>query len=250
MPNLCDLDDTLCRDNKGLSRDQMPQIESEKSCAALQKEGGPVAEAVEAAGGYMNSKKTVLAQVLDRFKRLGVEVHETTAPAGWLRATQGEINADKVEKMAESMTLKELTKGRILVSRDGFIVDGHHRWATLIQKGHWTELMDVYAVGMDIDDLLNELRASPGVYAAGMDGEPLPPDEQVMFKNSVSSKFVGGGEKTAGLRQASFNRGADARREFLERAVIRLASRREGLGGLLKFISDDRAVRGVLRGTM
>lgn len=86
-----------------------------------------------------------------------IQVVLTKLPPGQLRATQQELEQTKVMGMVESAKAGTFTpystpdgKGAVQVTQDGYILDGHHRWAAttiLIQQGviPASTLMDVLA---------------------------------------------------------------------------------------------------------
>lgn len=78
---------------------------------------------------------------------------------GNLRATQKEINAEKVEQMRG----KNLGGKPILVSKDSYILDGHHRWASLLADDAGT-LIRVIQVSLPIKLLLAVSHEFPGSF--------------------------------------------------------------------------------------
>ena len=80
-----------------------------------------------------------------------------------LKPTQGEFKADQVEAMAKAGV--DPDKGTIMVSSDGYVLDGHHRWAAAALNG--TKLNTI-RVGMSIKELLadaKDFNARAGVKA-------------------------------------------------------------------------------------
>jgi len=67
-----------------------------------------------------------------------------------LRTVQHHIDMEKVEAMVSS----EIT-GTIVVSDDGYIVDGHHRASAAILKG---VQLDVIVLGGDVVDILAKIK--------------------------------------------------------------------------------------------
>lgn len=260
--DICKMNPPVCEGNKGLTRDKMPQIEGEKTVKqmlkAVKKDGSPDNEArakgraMVQAGADPDSDKTVMQQMIDHFKANGVKTKRTKAPVGMLRATQSEIKAEKTYGMADSYLKGKFdTIGdSVVVSRDGHILDGHHRWAALLTVDPSRE-MNVQVIDMDMDDLLREAQAVPGVYKADFEGNPLAEDDQKAYKTEAKTKFKSKGKgkgKSASFDvQASHNRAADAERSRLEGAVIRIAQHhpefRPVLRPVLAHIKNDRAVR-------
>lgn len=93
-------------------------------------------------------------------KGKGVSVRKTKVPVGQLKMTQLEINTDKVVKLmgAESSHLSKV----VLVSKDMFILDGHHRIAALFNKDKYYKV-DILHVNLKIDSLLKLSKEYPKV---------------------------------------------------------------------------------------
>lgn len=263
--DICKMNPPVCEGNKGLTRDKMPQIEGEKTVKqmleAVKKDGTPdlearaKAKAMVQAGADPDSDKTIMQQMIDHFKENGVNTKRTKAPVGMLKATQSEIKAEKTYGMADKYLKGEFKNigDSVVVSRDGHILDGHHRWAALLTVDPSRE-MDVQVIDMDMDDLLREAQAVPGVYKADFEGNPLAEDEQKAYKSKAETKFKakgkGKGKKASFDVQASYNRTADEARSRIEGAIIRLAHGRPefrpALRSVLAHIRNDRAVRDIL----
>ena len=96
----------------------------------------------------------------------GVESEELSLPVGELKPTQDKYNFQKVNKMADEMTLNKLTK-RILVSKDGYIIDGHHRYMAVRNKYPSAE-MNVIKFDTDVDNLLKLANEYPKSFTKGI----------------------------------------------------------------------------------
>lgn len=215
-------------------------------------------KAMVQAGADPNSDKTVMQQMIEHFKANGVKTKKSKAPVGMLKATQSEIKAEKTYGMADSYLKGKFPNigDSVVVSRDGHILDGHHRWAAMLTVDPSRE-MDVQVIDMDMDDLLREAQAVPGVYKANFEGAPLDEAEQKKYKAESTTKFKAKGkgkrafDVTAGFDvQASYNRAVDADRTAMENGVIRLAHThpefRSPLRSVLAHIKNDRAVRAAM----
>lgn len=99
--DICLVNPPLCQGSLGIERAEMPQLTKEASEA-----------------------------MLTAAKAEGVEFEEVDIKATDLKATQGEINATKVVGMAQAMASGKTLGGALpVVSSDGYVLDGHHRWA-------------------------------------------------------------------------------------------------------------------------
>jgi hypothetical protein len=192
--DICKLNPPICSENLGLTRDKMPQIEGEKSVKqmlesddALDKKKG---EAMVQAGADPEDDRPVLQQMLDHLAKNGVRTSKAEVPVGSLSATQSEIKAAKVYGMADAHLKGKFDKidDSVVVSRDGHILDGHHRWAALLAIDP-NRKMKVKVVDMDMKDLLEEAQSVPGVYKADFAGEPLGEDDQKKYKEESKSRF-------------------------------------------------------------
>jgi hypothetical protein len=215
--DVCEISPPVCVDNLGLTRDRMPQIEGEASVVELledvntaQREKG---QAILAAGAKRVDTRTILDQFLDRLERAKVRTKRERVLVGTLKATQAEIQAAKVVAMADAH-LRGLFPGldkQIVVSRDDYILDGHHRWAALMSIDP-KRYMSVLRVSLPMRELLHEAAATPGVYRASFAGRPLPNAEQRAYKRDHKSKL---GRR----RSARPPVGPAERRRALSRAV-------------------------------
>lgn len=197
--DICQMNPPICKQNKGYKRESMPQLLDE-SIAKLKdspKESDRrMAQAAIDAGADPDNPSPLQAQFLEYLKKKGVKIHEgaqgeggTTnyeqVPVGKLKATQSEIKADKTYGMADSIMrgfvtpdgkkLKDFTKAPIVVSRDNYILDGHHRWSSMLTVDP-SMSMNVVRVDMDMDDILCESFNMPGVFRRDMDDNVIPND--------------------------------------------------------------------------
>lgn len=192
--DICKLNPSVCQGNKGLSRDKMPQIDGEKSVKAMLASDNPEekakGEAMVQAGADPDSDKTILQQMIDHFEKNGVKTSQKTMPVGKMKATQSEIKADKVFKMAEAHLKGKFDSidDSVVVSKDGHILDGHHRWAALLTIDPGRE-MKVKEIDMTMDELLKEAASFPGVYKADFSGKPLAKGEQEKYKSENKSRW-------------------------------------------------------------
>jgi len=134
--DLCKINPPICHGNLGITRDEMPQFPG----------------------------NAVRDSFLDKIKKSGVRVTEGKVKVGQLKASQEEIQAEKTIGMAGSYLDGKFDdiKNAIVISRDGHIIDGHHRWAALLAIGS-NEEMSVIRVGMPTKELLDMVNDHPGV---------------------------------------------------------------------------------------
>ena len=226
--DICKMSPSVCEGNMGLTRDNMPQIEGGSSVKEMltsdedrikdatfsdpktkkevpfdklpEKEqakfkGKWAADrakgtAMVQAGADPEESRTVMQQMIDFLGKNGTATLDESIPVGELKATQKEIQAQKAFGMADSH-LKGKFKSigdSVVISRDGHILDGHHRWAALLTIDP-SRKMKVKVIDMDMADLLEEAQAVPGVYRADIKGDPLGESDQKDYKAKSKSKF-------------------------------------------------------------
>lgn len=206
--DVCKLSPPVCVENKGLTRDKMPQIEGGKSVKDMLKSDDDLerkkGEAMVQAGADPDDNRSVMAQMLDHFKSQGSGSKQARIRVGELKATQKEIKAGKTFGIADAHLkgkFDALTEEpKVMISRDGYILDGHHRWAAVLTIDP-KRTMEVVVIDMDMDNLLHEAASYPGVYQADFSGAPLDEIKQKTYKEKHKSK-LSKADKEAGLRFA------------------------------------------------
>lgn len=113
-----------CKGNLGIARKRMPQI----------KEGDTT-------------------EFLTWLRGSGIEARRGVLPVTALKATQREIDATKIE-------VEEPSLRPIIVSQDGYILDGHHRWVGAMARG--SQAIPAVQVELPIHDLLAKAWAFSG----------------------------------------------------------------------------------------
>ena len=123
----------FCGGNKGIDRAEMPQAKGEvvagsKADKALKLQNAKrKAEGKEPKTEYDASKEFEA-----HLEKAGIKVGKPTkVAADKLLATQRNMQGEKVAGMMRSKD-KSFLDEPIYVSRDGYVVDGHHRWAATL----------------------------------------------------------------------------------------------------------------------
>jgi len=127
--NLCDVTvpgtNLYCDDNLGIPRDEMPQF---KGTA----QPGSRAAGMEADASGEVDTEPVFREML---AQKGIKTLQTEVPADKLKATQKDLVGAKVVGMMgalEKDPQHPKITAPIYVSRDGYVIDGHHRWAAIV----------------------------------------------------------------------------------------------------------------------
>ena len=171
--NLCDVTvpgtNLYCDDNLGIPRDQMPQFKGKPQ------PGTPAADMPVDEKGDVDTEPLFKKMLEDE----GIKVVQTEVPADKLKATQSELVGDKVIGMMNALendpNHPSIT-APIYVSRDGYVIDGHHRWAAITAynaKHPDSQIpMKVQAIDKDIKDAIpmcNDFAEKQGVAAKKAD---------------------------------------------------------------------------------
>ena len=170
--NLCKITvagtNLYCAGNAGIPREEMPQFKGKPT------EGSPAASMEKDINGEVDTEP----MFRELLKRKGIKTIQTELPSDSLKATQSELVGAKVAGMAKALendpNHPKIT-APIYVSRDGYVVDGHHRWAAVttnaIRDGKPAN-MKVIVIDADIKDVIpmsNKFAEEIGVAAKKAD---------------------------------------------------------------------------------
>lgn len=137
--------------NQGIVRKLMPQFTGKAV------PGSPASRLPKREGGEVDVTQHYLKYLHDQ----GIGVKPRTVSSGALKATQMDLVGDKVVGIAKAMLGGKKFPDRIFVSSDGYIVDGHHRWAAGIMAGYaeGRDLpINVWVVDMPIQQLVQHAK--------------------------------------------------------------------------------------------
>ena len=150
--NLCNVSvagtNLFCAESKGIPRTKMPQLDK-------------------------NQTKAFLKSLKDE----GVSITKEKEKASYLRATQDQLIGVKVADLATRLERGEAKNKRIVVSRDDYILDGHHHWAAIIgldaiNNRLGDKKMKIARVDMGIIELLKKAEKFSGPHV-GVDDADL-----------------------------------------------------------------------------
>jgi hypothetical protein len=196
--NLCDITipgtNLYCDDNKGIPREEMPQFK------------GKAVDGSRAAGMETDKDGEVDTEPVFRemLKEKNIKVLQTEVPADKLKATQKDLVGEKVIGMMGALE-KDPNHPKITapiyVSRDGYVIDGHHRWAAIVAHNAKNPNnpipMKSTVIDMDIKDAIpmaNKFAEDMGIAAKkadAKDGE-LPAPKEPNKKEGGAIYPVGG----------------------------------------------------------
>lgn len=130
--NLCQITipgtNLYCQGNKGIPRAQMPQFKG------APRPGSPADKLPKDKSGQVDTEQFFK----DLLKKKGIKVSQPIAvPPDRLKATQSQLVGVKVAGMSKVLddpnhpAYSKIT-APIYVSKDGYVLDGHHRWAAIV----------------------------------------------------------------------------------------------------------------------
>ena len=179
--DICKMQPPVCAGNMGIPRSNMPQIMEESISSLLSStdpEDRKKGAAAVAVGGDPESTESIFDQFVAKLKAGGATFEQTEIPVGQLKATQREIQAGKTYGMADAYLKGKFRPqdAEILVSSDGHILDGHHRYSALLTADP-TVKMKALRVSITMKEFLDESFKQPGVFRADLHGDIVDPGE-------------------------------------------------------------------------
>ena len=181
--NLCDITipgtNLYCKGNKGIPREDMPQFKG------YAKPGSIADKLPKNNDGEVDTE----SQFKVLLKKNGVAVSEPQeVPADQLKATQTELVGAKVAGMTKALETEpnhpKIT-APIYVSNDGYVLDGHHRWAAVTSAAVASgkpAMMNVRVIDMPIKDLVkisNDFADQIGIQQKKADANAEAPKKEV-----------------------------------------------------------------------
>lgn len=153
--NLCGVSvkgsNLFCAQSKGVPRVEMPQLTGKAV---------PGSEADKMPRDKRDNVDVSTAFRTHLEKDLGVKVTDEHEGASYLKASQDELNGAKVALLFNARRGGYYDEIPIFVSKDNYIIDGHHRWASAVADGYGEDqtdiVMPVMRVDMGITQLLEE----------------------------------------------------------------------------------------------
>ena len=188
--NLCKITvpgtNLYCKGNAGIPREEMPQFKGKPT------PGSPASKMATGPGGEVDTEPMFKKML----KEKGIKIAETEIPSDSLKATQSELVGSKVAGMAKALDNDPnhpAITAPIYVSRDGYVVDGHHRWAAVTSaaiKAGKPANMKVIVIDMDIKDVIpmaNNFAEEIGVAAKKADANKEGPDKNESKSTHLTS---------------------------------------------------------------
>jgi len=125
----------ICKGNLGYNRKKMPQINED-----------------------------VMGDYIKYIKKTNKISKKKKIPVNILKSTQNQLSLNVVRKKQAKLNKRKLKISPIIISNDNYILDGHHRWATLRDCEMYPQncsikkkfKIDAYKVDMPIKKLLKK----------------------------------------------------------------------------------------------
>ena len=93
-------------------------------------------------------------------KKNGAKFTKDTMPASELRAMQKEFSDEGIMKQMRKNIKQGPNTKAVIVSSDGYIMDGHHRWLVALNTGSDLNVMRVNMPAFELYDLVNKFEKS------------------------------------------------------------------------------------------
>ena len=166
----------FCQESKGVPRNEMPQFKgvpmpgslAEKMYNAKRAEVQARIDAGETGPDGKPLKLPDEADIEGLFMEflsdMGISIEEKRVPSSELKATQDQLVGTQVAGMAKAIKdgsmPKKVMESPVFVTEDGYVLDGHHRWAALVaidmEDGKQGDVdMPVRMIGADIGYILD-----------------------------------------------------------------------------------------------
>jgi len=159
----------FCVEHVGIPRAKMPQLKG------VPAKGSRGAELEPNKKGEVDLSK----HFRHHLEKHGYDVLKATEDASYLRASQRELDGVKIAGMMQAIKEGKVPDNRIWVTRDNYVLDGHHRWAAQVALEYIEGKpipMKVFKVDMSITDAIrdaNHFAAKWGIAQQAV-GAPSP----------------------------------------------------------------------------
>lgn len=138
----------FCAKHKGVPRAKMPQV------AGRPRPGSPAAGIAARRGTAPNGKVDLTPEFREALAAAGVGVKQQTIRASRLHASQMELDGATVSAIPEAIRTGAIpSDARIAVTRDGYILDGHHRWAAQVYQDIEDDHLGDVSIKADVLDM-------------------------------------------------------------------------------------------------
>jgi hypothetical protein len=125
----------FCAEALGVPRAEMPQFKGKPA------PGSPAAEKGKSLGLGEDDEVSMEDEFIAELEAMGISsAPDEVADVSYLKATQNQLIGPKIGGMMRAMESGKMpasvAEAPILVSRDNYVLDGHHRWAARVGLRH------------------------------------------------------------------------------------------------------------------
>lgn len=99
-----------------------------------------------------------LKHFFNYLKKNNVKSIQKTVDPKILKATQGHFHKEKIKNIMKSMETSNEKPAPIVVSKDNYVMDGHHRWLAHANAG---KSIDIYHVNVPAKQLIDTMHDYP-----------------------------------------------------------------------------------------
>lgn len=138
----------FCAQHKGVPRAQMPQV------AGRAAPGSKAEQIARERGTSGNGKVDLTPEFRAALADAGVGVKQESIRASRLHASQMELDGETVAAIPDAIRSGAIpADARIAVTRDGYILDGHHRWASRVYEDIEDDQLGDLSIDADVLDM-------------------------------------------------------------------------------------------------
>jgi hypothetical protein len=104
---------------------------------------------------------TDLSDFIKFLKKNGINTTKKIVDPNTLKATQGQFDKSKIKDMLDKVDSGELDDKPIVISKDNYVMDGHHRWLAFTNLNRD---MQVFQVNLNAKELLQKMSEYPKTF--------------------------------------------------------------------------------------
>jgi hypothetical protein len=101
------------------------------------------------------------AHFFNHLKKNNISATKRTVDPSKLKATQGHFNKEKIRSMMDGIQAGKIDNKPIIISKDNYVMDGHHRW---LAHSNLNKDIDVHQVNVKAKKLLDMMHEYPKSY--------------------------------------------------------------------------------------
>lgn len=106
-------------------------------------------------------KSADLQDFFDFLKTKKVSTVKKTVDSSKLKATQGQFDKGKVKKAMDDIENGSMPNKPILISKDNYVIDGHHRWLGYVNLD---KNIDVFQANVNVKELISLMNEYPKTF--------------------------------------------------------------------------------------